>query len=236
MNCSGALFILLAFPVLASAQAPSDASIQTAIDRGMSTDATVLWKQINKQHRVKVTKGGLIDPVEKFVIPVGDLDRIALIAAERKRKMQTLSVGEVKDAAPLDAWEVRLETAVIQSNIAALPNWTLPAVHMVLKVDGQVMQPTAIGSGKHSSTNWGQTGVVLRNGPITTYVPLYADGSDSVTAWFRFPAAAQRKTISVVIIPGNGKPKEKAIELKSLPEPWIDQGQTTGLQNASHVP
>jgi hypothetical protein len=221
MNCSGAL-ILLALPILATAQAVSDPSIQTAIDRGMSTDATVLWKQINKQHRVKVTRGGLIDPVEKFVTFVGDLDRIALIAAERKRKMQTLSVGEVKAAVPLNAWEVRLETAVIQSNIAALPNWTLPEVHMVLKVDGQIMQPTAIGSGPHSSTNWGQTGVVLRNGPIATYVPLYADGSDSVAAWFRFSVAAQRKTLSVVIIPGNGKPKEKAIERKFLPEPGIE--------------
>jgi hypothetical protein len=192
----------------------TDEQIQSAIQRGEASVSKALWKQIEKRHRIKLTKGGLVDHVEKFVTFFGDLDRIALIAANRKRRLQATSVDYIRASVPMGITEVRLQSAAIGVYAGSLPKWTAPAVHVVLTVDGTVVQPDNERAGASSRTVIGQsqTGIVQHNGPFVTYTPLYSSSAYDVSSadtWFRFPVTSAQSSLKITVIPSEGRPKEK---------------------------
>src|ERR1017187_5743443 len=78
--------LLVALAVVALAQGPSDADIQAAMERGKTTPAKKLWEEIKKKQQYRINRAGFGDPIEKKVLILSDLDRIALEAAEAKRQ------------------------------------------------------------------------------------------------------------------------------------------------------
>src|ERR1035441_6944587 len=78
--------------VVALAQGPSDADIQAAMERGKTTPAKKLWEEIKKKQQYRINRAGFGDPIEKKVLILSDLDRIALEAAEAKR--DSIKVGQ----------------------------------------------------------------------------------------------------------------------------------------------
>ncbi len=109
--------------VLALAQGPSDAEIQAAMDRGTTTPAKRLWNEIKKKQQYRINRAGL-DPIEKKVLILSDLDRIALEAAEAKRQLRELSVDDIKKTLPLGVMEILLESKLLQQYV----RWQLAEV------------------------------------------------------------------------------------------------------------
>ena len=71
------LFIVVMLVVVSTfAQGPSDADIQTAMERGRKTPAKKLWDEIKKQNGYRMNRAGFGDPIEKKLLILSDLDRI----------------------------------------------------------------------------------------------------------------------------------------------------------------
>ncbi len=212
-----ALACAVAFAQEQPSSAPTDDQIRHAIQRGEATDAKTLWKEIYKLRRVRINRKSPADSVRKFVTFIGDLDRIALLAADWKRRLKTLTVEDVNSRIPLGFTEVRLDCDADGIYVGRVQKWSAPVVHMVLKADGAVIQPIAEKLGESSRTTVmpQTTGIVQRNGPLVTYTPLYSTAiydSATVSSWFRFPAIASPTSLSVVVISGENKTKEKELD------------------------
>jgi hypothetical protein len=206
--------------VVALAQGPSDADIQAAMERGKTTPAKKLWEEIKKKQQYRINRAGFGDPIEKKVLILSDLDRIALEAAEAKRQLREISADDIKKSLPLGVMEVLLEANCYNNMYAgSLPKWgPSGGVHVVLKVGDKVIQPLEkrVGESDSVSVLPQEHGVVSRQGNMVTYTPLYRSAiyeRASERAWFTFPAlSGDVKTFTVIAISGEGKQKEKQIE------------------------
>lgn len=214
------LFIALTMAGAAFAQRPSDADIQAAMERGKTTPAKKLWAEIKKTQQYRINRAGFGDPIEKKVLLLSDLDRIALEAAEAKRQLREISVDDIRKNLPFGIMEVLLE-ANCYNNLysGSLPKWgPNGGVHVVLKVDGKVVQPLEKGAGSGDSVSVlpQEHGVASRQGNMVTYTPLYRSAiyeRASQRAWFTFPAlSSDVKTFTVIAISGEGKQKEKEVD------------------------
>jgi len=206
--------------VVALAQGPSDADIQAAMERGKTTPAKKLWEEIKKKQQYRINRAGFGDPIEKKVLILSDLDRIALEAAEAKRQLREISADDIKKSLPLGVMELLLEANCYNNMYAgSLPKWgPSGGVHVVLKVGDKVIQPLEkrVGESDSVSVLPQEHGVVSRQGNTVTYTPLYRSAiyeRASERAWFTFPAlSGDVKTFTVIAISGEGKQKEKQIE------------------------
>lgn len=204
--------------VVANAETISDADIQAAINKGRSSNAKSLWKEIKKKQQFRINRAGL-DPIEKKVLLLSDKDRIMLEAAEAKRQMREISVAEIKRHIPMGVSEILLEANCYNHMYAgSLPKWGPDGgVHLVLKIDGKVVQPQASRAGTADSVSLlpQEHGILSRQGTTVTYTPLYQTAiyeRASLRAWFAFPEIPRDvKTMTVVVISGDGKQKEKEI-------------------------
>jgi hypothetical protein len=214
-------FILTALITVASfAQTLSDADIQAAMERGKTTPSKRLWDDIKKKQQYRINRAGFGDPIEKKVLILSDLDRIALEAAEAKRQLREISVDDIKKNLPFGVMEVLLEANCYNNMYAgSLPKWgPSGGVHVVIKVDGKVIQPLEKRAGASDSVSVlpQEHGVVSRQGNMVTYTPLYRSAiyeRASERAWFTFPALSiDVKTFTVIAISGEGKQKEKDVD------------------------
>jgi hypothetical protein len=106
------------------AQAPSDAEIQEAMERGKTTPAKKLWEEIKKKQQVRLNRAEFGDPIEKKVTFLFDRDRIALEAAEAMRQLREITVDDTKRELPLGVMDVLLEANCYNSLYAGnLPKW-----------------------------------------------------------------------------------------------------------------
>jgi len=209
-----------AMAVLALAQAPSDADIQAAMERGKTTPAKKLWDEIKKKQQYRINRAGFGDPIEKKVLILSDLDRIALEAAEAKHQLREISVEDIKKSLPLGVMEILFEANCYNNMYAgSLPKWgPRGGVHLVLKVDGRVVQPLEKRAGESDSVAVlpQEHGLVSGQGSMVTYTPLYRSAiyeRASERAWFTFPMlSTDIKTFVVTAISGDGKQKEKEVE------------------------
>jgi hypothetical protein len=205
---------------VALAQGPPDVDIQAAMERGKTTPSKKLWDEFKKKQQYRMNRAGFGDPIEKKVLVLSDLDRIALEAAEAKRQLRELSMDDIRKNLSFGVVEVLLE-ANCYNNLysGSLPKWgPSGGVHLVLKVDGKVIQPLEKGAGRNDSVALlpQEHGVVSRQGSIVTYTPLYRSAiyeRASERAWFTFPALSNdMKTFTVIAISGEGKRKEKEVD------------------------
>jgi hypothetical protein len=226
------LFLLIVLCILALASGKcgaavvtlelSDEQIVQAIHRGESTDVKKLWKQIQKAKYVRINRPTFGDVVMKAVTFIGDADRIALIANDRRRRLQNgLTVTEVRSSVPFGFIEVRLDSIATGIYAPKTAKWSAPVVDMVLKADGVIIQPEEEMAGETHTVSGGrqEIGILQRSGPIITYTPIYAAGiydSSVVASWFKFPAIAPPNSLVVMVISGEGKVREKTLDPKVL--------------------
>ena len=212
--------IAVMFHALSLAEVLDDAAIRAAISQGEESSAKQIWDQIKKHQQFRINRAGL-DPIEKKVTFIFDTDRIMLEAAEAKRQMRSVSIDQIKAGLPLGTTEILLE-ANCYNNLysASLPKWG-PAggVHLVIKLDGQIIQPMAKGAGPADSVAIlpQEHGVVSRNGPVVTYTPLYRTAlyeRASERTWFSYPAISRGQKLAVIVISSDGNRKEKEIEIR----------------------
>ena len=217
------LLIAAATMVMAAlAQAPPDTDIQAAMERGRTTSAKKLWEEIKKTQQYRINRAGFGDPIEKKVLILFDRDRIALESAEAKRQLREVSMDDIKRNLPLGVFDVLLEANCYNNLYAgSLPKWgPSGGVHVVLKVGEKVIQPLEKRAGLSDSVSIlpQEHGVLSRQGSTVTYTPLYRSAiyeRASERAWFTFPLlSADVKSFTVIAISGEGKQKEKQIELK----------------------
>lgn len=207
------LLSLLILPLLLQAT-----DIDAAIKRGQNTPVKELWKQIRKKNGYRINRAGL-DPIEKKIVLLWDEDRISLEVAEAKRQMRPISAGDVRRI-PTGIVDVLLESNCYNSlYVGSLAKWT-PAggVHLVLNVNGQTIQPGAMRNGGTDAVTVlpVERGIVAKSGNMVTYVPLYRSAfyeRESDRAWFSFHLADKPRTLSAIVIAGDGKKKEKTITL-----------------------
>ena len=208
------------FAVACFAQGLTDAEIQASMDRGKATPAKKLWEEIKKKQQFRINRAGFGDPIEKKVLILSDLDRVALEAAEAKRQLREISVDDIKKNIQLGVMDVLLEANVYNNLYAgSLPKWgPSGGVHVVLKVDGKVIQPLEVKAGQSDAVSVlpQEHGIVSQQGNLVTYTPLYRTAiyeRASERAWFTFPAlSADVKKFTVTAISGEGKQKEKEVE------------------------
>jgi len=202
------------------AQGLSDAAIQSAIEKGKATSAKKLWEGVKKNQQFRLNRAGFGDPIEKKALLLSDSDRIALESAEAKRELRDISIDEIKKNIPLGVLEVLLEANCYNNLYAgSLPKWGPEGgVHVVLKVDGKVIQPIErkAGPGDSVSVLPQEHGVISHQGTTVTYTPLYRSAlyeRASQRAWFTFPVVPREtKRFTVTVISGEGKQKEKEID------------------------
>ena len=203
--------------LVALAQGPADADIQAAMERGKTTPAKKLWDEIKKRQQYRMNRAGFGDPIEKKVLLLSDLDRIALEAAEAKRQLRDISADDIRKNLPLGVMDVLLEANCYNNLYAgALPKWgPSGGVHLVLKVGEKVIQPLEKRAGQSDAVSVlpQEHGIVSRQGNMVTYTPLYRSAiyeRASERAWFTFQALpSDVKTFTVTAISGEGKQKEK---------------------------
>jgi hypothetical protein len=159
------------------ADSPSDADIQAAMERGKAISAKKLWEEIRKKQQIRLNRAGLADPIEKKVLILSDLDRIALEAAEAKRQLRQLSVDDIRRNVPLGVMEVLLEANCYNNMYAgSLPKWgPRGCVHLVLKIGDKVIQPLEKTAGESDAVSvmTQEHGVLSHQGNMVTYTPLY---------------------------------------------------------------
>src|ERR1035437_5505393 len=159
--------------VVTLAQAPSDADIQAAMERGKTTPAKKLWDEIRKKQQYRMNRAGFGDPIEKKVLILSDLDRIALEAAEAKRQLREISADDIKKSLPLGVMEVLLEANCYNNMYAgSLPKWgPSGGVHVVLKVGDKIIQPLEKGVGESDSVSVlpQERGFLSRRGNMVPY-------------------------------------------------------------------
>ena len=214
------LFIGMIIGLTCFAQTPTDADIQAAMERGRNTPAKKLWEEIKKNQQVRINRAGFGDPIEKKVLMLTDLDRVALEAAEAKRQLREISIEDIKKNLPFGVMEVLLEANCYNNLYAgSLPKWgPNGGVHVVLKVGDKVIQPLEKKAGPADAVSVlpQEHGIVSRQGDVVTYTPLYQSAiyeRASERAWFAFPLLLPDvKKFTVVVISGEGKQKEKEIE------------------------
>lgn len=195
---------------------PSDGGIQQAINLGFNSKLNALWKGIKKHRSLTITSGWPPgDTVTKKVVFVTDLDRVALTAAERKRRLQPFTVAEARQACVFGTVDVRLQASangVYQMNVT---KWAAPLVYMVLRIGDRVVQPLSeAGTTNHVEIPFSQTGVVSQSGNAVTYTPLYQTylyDNTAATTWFAFPKPTE--DFEVVVISADGHSKEKSASL-----------------------
>ena len=90
-------------------QGPSDADILTAMERGKKTPAKKLWDEIKKKNAYRINRAGFGDPIEKKILILSDLDRIALESVEAKRQLREIFIDDIKKNLPLGVIDVLLE-------------------------------------------------------------------------------------------------------------------------------
>ena len=202
------------------AQGPSDAAIQAAVERGKTVPAKKLWDEIKNKSQFRINRAGFGDPIEKKVLVLSDLDRVALEVAEAKRQLREVSVDDIKRNLRFGVLDVLLEASVYNSLYAgSLPKWgPNGGVHVVLKVGDKVIQPLQEKAGQADAVSVlpQEHGIVSQQGNVVTYTPLYRSAiyeRASERAWFTFPAvSADVKTFTVIAISGEGKQKQKEID------------------------
>src|SRR5580704_1562941 len=173
-------------------QAMSDASIQAAIDRGQRTNSKDLLNNI-KQHIQWYHVG---DTVKKQVTFVVDADKIAMEASEQKRQLrEPLTIADVRAKMELGVVEVLFEASCAGNSFGcgSLDEWGHGGgVHVVLKIDGVVLQP-----------------VDERAGQVRAlHLQLFGPANASQQAWFTFPKIpVTTKKVVVTVISGRGDTK-----------------------------
>lgn len=211
--------LIAGFSSASVGQVLSDAEIQKAMDRGKNSSTKQLWKEIKKTQHVRINRAGL-DPIEKTVTFLSDVDRISLESAEAKRQLREITIDEVKRNLPLGTTEVLLEANCYNNLYAgSLPKWgPQGGVHLVLKVNGMLIQPIERRTGPSDSVSVlpQEHGVISGQGNSVTYTPLYRTAiyeRASLRSWFSFPVfSPDTKTLTVIAISGDGNRKEKEIE------------------------
>jgi len=113
---------------------------------------------------------------------------------------RTLTVSDVTAQMELDVVEVLFEVSCAQNSFGcgSLDEWGPGGgVHVVLKVDGTVVQP-----------------VDERTGQVRAlHLQLFGPAKASQEAWFTFPKIpATAKKVLVTVISGKGATKEKEID------------------------
>jgi len=151
---------------------------------------------------------------------LSDLDRITLESAEAKRQLRDITVDDIRKSLPFGVMEVLLEANCYNNMYAgSLTKWgPSGGVHVVLKVEGKVIQPLEKRAGQNDSAAVlpQEHGVVSRHGNMVTYTPLYRSAiyeRASERAWFTFPSqSSDVKKFIVIAISGEGKQKEREVE------------------------
>jgi len=210
----------VAFVGTVLSQGLSDADIQDAMKRGAETNTKKLWDEVKKKQQFRINRAGFGDPIEKKITVLKDADRIALEAAEAKRQMRQLTIDEIKAHVPLGVVEVLVEANCYNSLYAgSLPAWGPEGgVHLVLKVGGQVIQPSEKRAGQSDAVSVlpEEHGLITKQGNAVTYTPLYRSAiyeRASQRAWFTFSVLPEDiGHVTVTVISGSGKIKEKDIE------------------------
>ena len=147
------LQILLASVSIAAGQGPlPDEAIQKAIDLGRSTKTPALWKNVEKNHSVRINRQTFADSVGKTAIFLTDRDLVAFAASDAARRHRSLTVDEVKQWPNLGAIHVLLVAEAGGMYIANLPKWQAPAVHMTITADGTEIQPLSESATERSET------------------------------------------------------------------------------------
>ncbi len=215
-----AAVIIAGFVSTAFAQRLSDSDIEAAMKRGAETSGKRLWDEIKKKQQFRINRAGFGDPIEKKITVLKAPDRIALEAANAKRQMRRLTIEEVKAHFPLGVVEVLVEANCYNNLYAgSLPAWGPEGgVHLVLKVGQQVIQPSEERTGRSDAISIlpQEHGFVTAQGNVVTYTPLYRSAiyeRASQRAWFTFPEPPDTsERITVVVISGSGKIKEKELD------------------------
>lgn len=218
-RCTAAL-LTVSWAAALFGQSPTDADIQAALSRGQATPGKRLWAEIKKKQQFRLNRAGMGDPIEKKILVLTDLDRIALESAAAKRQLREISIGDVKQHLPFGIIEILLEANCYNNLYAnSLSKWgPSGGVHLVLKVGAKVIQPIDKTAGQFDSVAIlpQEHGVLSRQGSQTTYTPLYQTAfyeRASQRAWFAFPAQLPTvRTFTVTAISSEGKQKEKEIE------------------------
>jgi hypothetical protein len=200
-------------------QSLSDTQIGAALDAGRHSSGKRLWAGIKKNQQVRLNRASFADPIEKRVTFLADGDRIELEAAEAKRQLREVSVEEIRNNFALGVVDVLLEANCYNSMYAgSLPKWgPSGGVHLVLEVEGSVIQPINRLSGRADSAAVlpQEHGVISRQGQSITYTPLYRSAvyeRASQRTWFEFPTPpAGTNKITIVAISGDGKQRRKEI-------------------------
>ena len=98
-RCTAAL-LTVSWAAVLFGQSPTDADIQAALSRGQATPGKRLWAEIKKKQQFRLNRAGMGDPIEKKILVLTDLDRIALESAAAKRQLREISIGDVKQHLP----------------------------------------------------------------------------------------------------------------------------------------
>jgi hypothetical protein len=207
--------------LVSQGQSLSDSEIESAIARGKSTTEPKLLKEIWKTRRVRLNRAGIGDPIEKRVTILSDSEKIALESTIANRELRGLTLDQVKSGLDLGTVAILLEANCYNRLYAGgLSNWAPGAAHIVLKVNGKVVQPEEKVAGKHSSTAVGatETGIISRSGNVVSYTPLYTSAiyeRESQSSWFSFRLPSELpQEITVTVIGRDGKTKEKALDAR----------------------
>jgi hypothetical protein len=226
MNTVVLFAITAAMAIETFAQGPSDADIRAAVERGRATPPKKLWDDIMKKQQYRINRAGLVDQIQKKVLLLSDLDQFALEASEAKRQLLDLTSDELKKRLALGVMEVLLEaTCPNDPESSRLLKWGPGGgVHVVLKIDGKIVQPLEMtGDASESvAVSAQEQGIMSPRGNMGTYAPLYRSsiygrsshsGHTWQRAWFTFPALPPDiKAFVVTAISGEGKQREIEVE------------------------
>jgi hypothetical protein len=216
--------VLLACASLAAAaeQNPlSNDAIQKAINSGRATKVQAFWKNIEKNHAIRINRQTFADTVGKKAVFLTDRDLITLAVSDAARRHQVLTVDEVRLWPNLGAIHVVLVAEAGGMYIANLPKWQAPAVHMTITADGHEIQPLSESATQRSETKIlpSQTGIISRSGNVVTYTPLYESALYDVArsrTWFSFDLPPDAVRLTVTVISADGHEKHKDFDASQL--------------------
>lgn len=206
-------------PAPASCAHLSDKQIETAIAGGTSRPFSKIWKDVEKEHEVRVNRAGIGDTVGKTLFFLTPSAAISLEAAERKRRHQSFTVEEAKQNHSDETVQVLLKVEATGMYAMNVVKWQAPAVHMTLTLDGNELQP--VREATHSETSRQvlgeqQHGILHSDGSGNiSYTPTYTTAIYDMThssTWFRFAVPEDVKKASVTVISSDGHEKHKEFD------------------------
>lgn len=200
----------------------SDAQIRTAIDKGRSmsmkdvNDLKYLSREFNKKAILisgKIVTANPANPELKMAF-VADADRIAVAAAEAKRQLREFSVDDAKKISPRTVILLAASTGVFGMGGFNVNRWewsVTGGVHMVLKIGDKIVQPS------EKEGDW-----------YSYYWKLFSP-TVAARTWFTFPGVPDGiQTLTVTVISGTGRTKEKQVSAETFRSRLGGNGSTPG--------